>query len=228
MHACCAAAEAKLPRIEDNPNGEARRHSLAARPVLGQLSASINEQGHMAQPQNAQNPVPLLAGGFNRHPMLQRPELCQQQQQQQHPQAQQEAQGAQMFPAVSGWSADNIQPSLSLADVHPVPQASAERQTTLLPSLQPSAAVIQNQPRQSVPATHSFPQHSRLDLDVNHARTGQKLASARAQGPNSQLHTRPHHSSLSIFQEIQSRARHFAKQMHLLPQLAPRHSRQVE
>ena len=228
MHACCAAAEAKLARIDDNPNVEARRHSLAARPVLGQLSASTNEQGHHVQPQDAQHPVPVLARGFNTHAMPHQFVLCQQQQQQQQqPQVQQQAQGTQFLRPDSNRLADHTQHSLSLAGVHPVQQANAE-QTVLMPCLQPTAAYVQNLPGQSLPASHSYPQHSRLDVDINCARTGLHQATARANGPHSHtLQTQLTHSSFSNFQEIQSRARQFAKQMHMLAPLAPRHSRQV-
>ena len=235
MHAYCAAAEAKLPSHDSSNHDDAlaaRRQSLAARPVLGQLFAPATEVSLSAQlepPQLLVSTNAATSGPPCPHQHLQtRGELWQQQQQQQQQPGQQVRQAPILPRFFEQRSAFSTHQASLRSDTNAVQHQNAQQQPAYVPtSMQTKRPMPQehHQPRQLAHASHSFPQHSRLH--GSHAETNTEQRQTNRSMPGMQSQTQHQHSSSSMFQDIQSRAHRFAKQMHLLPPLAPRHSRHV-
>ena len=222
VHAYCAAAEAGLPA--PGTRTDARGDSLTAKPAIGQLHASMSLPAQSTQLQPVLPPV----YGNVRLPSanLQRVQQQQQQQQQQ-----------QLFcslPAADTLQAYEQRSNAQHASQHHSALAQpAEPMHQNCHHQQHHAQTAQPKAAQTV-AGHSFPQHSRLHLQpqpicLSHssAPVSQPFnvgnVSHHAQH-NTHVNHRTHNSGLTP-QDIQHRARHFAQQMHLLPPLAPRHSR---
>ena len=245
MHACCAAAEAKLPSAGSGVGSEARRQSLAARPVLGQLHDSKAEAKRAAGVQNPASPPsapdPALAGPSDnpdlvkprslQHQALEKQLQQQQQQQQQHGQHHNHEQTQRLEQAVLVSQSPAYQPAGPEQLSVPKPGLPVHQQLNAGQHLVPLSSSAASQPlrpqlphQPSLAASHSFPQHSRLDTGVKGTHAGRGPAALTAAAGQ---HSRGHASQNGplTFQDIQNRARHFAKQMHLLPPLAPRHSR---
>lgn len=219
VHAYCAAAEAGLSAL--GTRTDAREDSLAAKPAIGQLHASMSLPAQTTQLQPVLPPV----YGNLRLPSVNLQRVQQQQQQQlscSHP-------AAEILQACEQRS--NAQHTSQHHSALPQPaepmHSSYHHQQNHAQTAQPNAARSH--------AGHSFPQHSRLHLQPQPGCTSHGSVPV-CQPPlsvgnishhahrNTNLDHRTHKSGLTP-QDIQHRARHFAQQMHLLPPLAPRHSR---
>ena len=216
VHAYCAAAEAGLPAPGTRTG--ARGDSLAAKPAIGQLHASMSLPAQTTQLQPVLHPV----YGNLRLPSANL-QLVQQQQQ----------------PSCSLLAADTLQAyeqrrnAQHASQHHSALAQPAEAIHSHCQHQQHHAQTAQPKAAQNL-AGHSFPQHSRLHLQpqpicVSHSSAPMSQpfnvgnVSHHAQH-NTHVNHRTHNSGLTP-QDIQHRARHFAQQMHLLPPLAPRHSR---
>ena len=237
--ACCAAAE--TTQLEHTAAANDVRGSLAARPVLSQLlgntTVSIPEaiQPQLTPP-SATDSAPPTRPQQNAMAMQPQHHLRQQ------PAVQTAHEHASTHTNVfiaqdltrrndNAWLgvSSHAQPySASTA-----PRLYNQHQQAEAPAACPGSLSGPNHPKHS-----NFPQHSRLmhhqphqghakqphTLPSNDFRHALGVQSGQSGSAGSNHHVTGSCNRLA-FQEIQHRARHFAKQMHLLPPLAPRHSR---